>query len=123
MASRIYHEQLLYSDGLACRLAYEALENEDFQKVWKLDRMLMVQNLPRETREGTQRMGERMLNLVESLYEIPILSPYRKRIKKSNHLVTQRLFLQWLLTILAFQINNRSIIICILPSPVLYKMR
>ena len=65
------NEQLVYSDGLASHLVYEALKNEDFEKVWKLDRMLTVQNLPRETREGTQRMGERMLNLVESLYEIP----------------------------------------------------
>jgi urease accessory protein len=76
------HEQLIYSDGLASRLAYEALEMEDYEKVWKLDRMLMVQNLPRETREGTQRVGERMLNLVESLYDIPILSIYRERINK-----------------------------------------
>ena len=60
------------------------LEKEDFEKVWKLDRMLTVQNLPRETREGTQRMGERMLNLVESLYEIPLLSQYRKRIKEKQ---------------------------------------
>ena len=74
-------EQLIYSDGLACRLVYEALEKEDFQKVWKLDRMLNVQNLPRETREGTQRMGDRMLNLVEALYEIRALSLYRERLK------------------------------------------
>ena len=78
------HEQLIYSDGLASRLVYEALEKDDWQKVWKLDRMLMVQNLPRETREGTQRMGERMLNLVESLYDIPILSTYRERITKKQ---------------------------------------
>jgi urease accessory protein len=74
-------EQLIYSDGLACRLVYEALEKEDFQKVWKLDRMLNVQNLPRETREGTQRMGDRMLNLAEALYEIRALSLYRERLK------------------------------------------
>jgi urease accessory protein len=78
------NEQLIYSDGLASHLVYEAIENEDFEKVWKVDRMLTVQNLPRETREGTQRMGERMLNLVESLYEIPLLSQYRKRIKEKK---------------------------------------
>jgi urease accessory protein len=77
-------EQLIYSDGLASRLVYEALEKEDLEKVWKLDRMLMVQNLPRETRDGTQRVGERMLNLVESLYDIPILSKYRERINKKQ---------------------------------------
>ena len=70
--------------GLLPILVYEAIENEDLTKVWKVDRMLTVQNLPRETREGTQRMGERMLNLVESLYEFPVLSQYRKRIKEKQ---------------------------------------
>jgi urease accessory protein len=74
------NEQLIYSDGIACYLVYQALEEEDFPKVWKLDRMLTVQNLPRETREGTKRIGESMLNLVENLYDAPILSIYRKRI-------------------------------------------
>src|SRR4051812_18018474 len=78
------NEQLVYSDGLASRLVYEALENDSMEKVWKIDRMLMVQNLPRETREGTQKMGERMLNLVESLYKVPVLSQYRERINKKQ---------------------------------------
>ncbi|QCJ42192.1 urease accessory protein UreF [Bacillus sp. S3] len=73
-------EQLINTDGLACRLVYQALDEKDLQKVWKLDRLLNVQNLPRETREGTQRMGERMLNLVQTLYDIPNFSVYRKRI-------------------------------------------
>ncbi|MCQ6282459.1 urease accessory protein UreF [Bacillus sp. EB600] len=77
-------EQLIYSDGLASRLVYEALEKEDLEKVWKLDRMLTVQNLPRETREGTKRIGDRMLYLAESLYDIPILSKYRERINKKQ---------------------------------------
>lgn len=78
------NEQLVYSDGLASLLVYQALEEDDHQKIWKLDRLLAVQNLPRETREGTQRMGERMLNLVQSLYEAPILSIYRKRIDEKK---------------------------------------
>jgi urease accessory protein len=82
---RVYlNEQLIYSDGLASHLVYEALENNDFQKIWKLDRMLTVQNLSRETREGTQRMGERMLNLVEALYDVPVLAEYRNRIKEKK---------------------------------------
>lgn len=78
------NEQLVYSDGLASRLVFEALESDNFEQVWKIDRMLTVQSLPRETREGTQRMGERMLNLIESLYDLPVLSEYRKRIKEKN---------------------------------------
>ena len=46
--------------------------------------MLTVQNLPRETREGTQRMGERMLHLIESLYEMFTLTQYRKRINQKQ---------------------------------------
>ena len=65
-------------------LVYESLENGEMEKVWKIDRMLMVQNLPRETRDGSQRMGERMLNLVESLYQNPLLAQYRERIKQKQ---------------------------------------
>ncbi|MHC0038504.1 urease accessory protein UreF [Pseudoneobacillus sp. C159] len=75
------HEQLIYSDGLASRLAYEALEKNEFMKVWRIDRLLTMQNLPRETREGTQRVGERMVKLVSTLFETPIVHEYKKRIE------------------------------------------
>ncbi|MBK3497339.1 urease accessory protein UreF [Viridibacillus sp. YIM B01967] len=78
------HEQLIYSDGLACRLAFEALMEDNLQKVWNLDRLLTVQNLPRETREGTQMIGKRMLQLTTSLYDMPILSLYKEEIKNKN---------------------------------------
>lgn len=75
------HEQLVYSDGLASRLVFNALQSGNMDTIWKLDRMLFVQSLPRETREGTQKMGDRMLNLVQSLYESPVFSIYRERIR------------------------------------------
>ncbi|WP_149476262.1 urease accessory protein UreF [Oceanobacillus polygoni] len=78
------HEQLVYSDGLASRLAYEALVEDDLDKVWELDRLLTVQNLARESRDGTQRMGDRMLNITEELYKIPVTSQYRRRIKEKQ---------------------------------------
>lgn len=77
-------EQLAYADGLAVRLAYEAIEEGDIEKIWKLDRMLTVQNLARETRDGTQRIGDGMLKLSETLYEAPSLSLYRERIKNKQ---------------------------------------
>ncbi|MEC0370842.1 urease accessory protein UreF [Paenibacillus chibensis] len=78
------NEQLVHSDGLASRLVYDALQAENLEAVWKMDRMLTVQNLPRETREGTQKMGDRMLNLVGSLYDVPVMSLYRDRIRKKQ---------------------------------------
>lgn len=74
------NEQLVHSDGLASRLIYDAINDKNFEVLWKIDRMLTVQNLPRETREGSKKMGDRMLNLVSSLYEVPVLSLYRERI-------------------------------------------
>ncbi|MBY0120396.1 urease accessory protein UreF [Bacillus sp. S/N-304-OC-R1] len=78
------NEQLIHSDGLACKLIYEALEMEQYTKVWKLDRMLMVQNLPRETREGSKRIGESMAKLIQSLYDFQVLNEYAKRIKSKQ---------------------------------------
>ncbi|WP_068676536.1 urease accessory protein UreF [Oceanobacillus sp. Castelsardo] len=75
------HEQLVYSDGLAASLVYEALEANNLEKIWELDRKITVQNLARETREGSARMGERMVTIAETLYEAPILTLYKKRIK------------------------------------------
>lgn len=74
------NEQLVYSDALACHLVYPLLEQENLTEVWRLDRLITVQNLPRETREGTKLIGERMLKLTESLYDAPILTRYRERI-------------------------------------------
>ena len=78
------HDQLIYTDGLVCRLAYEALEQQDYQEIWKWDRMLMVQNLPRETREGTQMIGDRLLKIAQSLYDFPVLALYRDRVDKKQ---------------------------------------
>ena len=78
------HEQLVYSDGLASKLAYEALVEDELDKVWELDRLLTVQNLARESRVGTQRMGEQMISILEELYKIPITSQYRQRIKEKR---------------------------------------
>lgn len=75
------HEQLAYADGLAARLVYDALEEDDLDAIWELDRKLTVQNLARESRDGTQRMGDRMLDIAESIYEIPTLSVYREKIR------------------------------------------
>ncbi|MEH7383786.1 urease accessory protein UreF [Bacillus sp. JJ1521] len=78
------HEQLIYTDGLSCRFVYEALQNEDIQKIWELDRKITVQNLPRETREGTQMIGDRMLKLATTLYDMPSLSLYREQIRQKQ---------------------------------------
>lgn len=78
------NEQLVYSDGLAAGIVYDALQEEDLEKIWKLDRMLTVQNFARESRDGTQRMGDRLLNISETIYQAPMLAIYRERIKNKQ---------------------------------------
>ncbi|WP_048827662.1 urease accessory protein UreF [Bacillus sp. B-jedd] len=78
------NDQLMYSDGLASRLAYDAIRDGEYAVIWKLDRLLTVQNLARETREGTMMVGGRMLKLANVLYSIPFLSDYEDRIKKKQ---------------------------------------
>ncbi|ARJ50909.1 urease accessory protein UreF [Staphylococcus lutrae] len=62
-------EQLTYTDGLAMRLVYDAIESGEKSSIENLDQLLFVQNIPRETRNGTKQMGKRMIQLARTLYK------------------------------------------------------
>jgi urease accessory protein len=74
------HKQLVYTDGLACRLVYEALEQNQTDEIWRWDQMLAVQNIPRESREANRRMGERMVRMGIDLFSLPLLIQFQERI-------------------------------------------
>jgi urease accessory protein len=79
---RTYLEkQLVYTDGLACRLSYEAFEQNRVEDIWQLDRILTMQNIPRESREANRRMGERMLRIGIDLFSFPLLIEYQERVR------------------------------------------
>lgn len=78
------NEQLTYSDGLAIRMLFEALENNDEDKVLEIDKMLYVQNLPRESRVGAKHMGTRMLKLALELYDSPWCQWYNEKLKNKE---------------------------------------
>lgn len=77
-------EQLVYCDGLACRLVFEALQDQQFETIWSIDRIMIAQILPREAREASQRMGERLIKLVNAIYECPILKKYEQRLQSKQ---------------------------------------
>lgn len=77
-------DQLVYSDGLAVNLAYNALEKSDFAKILELDRKLIVQIFAKETRLGTKQMGEQMVKMALNLYDDDILLTYHNKIKKEQ---------------------------------------
>lgn len=75
------HEQLVHADGLGAKLIYEALEQQDVDKVRALSHQLIVQSLARETREGTQRIGENILTIAAEIYDIELLKFLQKEVK------------------------------------------
>ena len=77
-------EQLTYADGLAIRLVYEALNQSDSEKILHLDRILFVQNMPRETRTGTKQMGTRMVKLANELYDSEWIQWYEAQYQEKN---------------------------------------
>ncbi len=79
---RIYVEkQFVFTDGLACRFVFDALEKKEFEMLWKWDRLLYVQNVPEESREASRRIGERLVRIGIDLFQIPILEEYLRRIR------------------------------------------
>jgi urease accessory protein len=79
---RIYLEkQMAYTDGLACRLAFDTLLKNDIEEIWGLDQKLFMQNLPKESREANRRIGERLIRMGLDLFSIPLLEVYLKKIR------------------------------------------
>lgn len=84
-AMRIYLEiQMAYTDGLACRLAYEYIEENRQEKIIELDHLLSSLALAKETREGTRRIGERLAKICLDLYGSPLMESYYQQIKRKE---------------------------------------
>ncbi|MCL7749527.1 urease accessory protein UreF [Halalkalibacter alkaliphilus] len=77
-------KQLTFVDGLACRLAYEALEQKELDKFFELDHLLYASSLAEETRLGNQRIGERMAKLCYELYPSSALQKYLQQMKEKK---------------------------------------
>lgn len=77
-------EQMVTADGYAIKLVYQALENGNIDEVWHLDRLLTVQNMSRETREGTRFMGRSLVKIAETIYDSEMINLYSKRIQEKK---------------------------------------
>jgi urease accessory protein len=83
--SAFVDKQLVFSDGLACRLSYEILESSrGMNELLEIDRLLYVSSLAKETREGNRRIGERMAKLCMELYSSTTLEEYLHFIKNKQ---------------------------------------
>ncbi|MED4028799.1 urease accessory protein UreF [Priestia megaterium] len=73
--------QLTYTDGLACRLTYEYANHDQFNEIMRVDHELYALALSKETREGTRRVGHRMLKLCLELFQGSYLEKYMSEVK------------------------------------------
>ena len=73
--------QLTYTDGLACRLAYEYAAHDQFNEIMRIDHELYALALSKETREGTRQVGQRMLKLCLELFQGSYLEKYMSEVK------------------------------------------
>lgn len=81
-AITVYIEkQLIFVEGLACRLAFEAARQNRMADLFELDQLLFAANLAEETRNGNRRIGERMAKLCADLYPSPNLADFIDKIK------------------------------------------
>lgn len=70
----------IYSDGLAIRMLYEYLNKNELEKILELDRMLTVQTIAKESRNGSKLVANRMIKLFLDLYDSDILKEYEEKI-------------------------------------------
>jgi urease accessory protein len=77
-------KQLVFIDGLACRLVYEGLECGYEASIFELDQLLFASCLAEETRVGNRRMGERLARLCMELYPSSYLNNYLEAIKEKR---------------------------------------
>lgn len=77
-------EQMISSDGLAMKIIYDALEEGNPEEVWRMDRLLTIQNMARETREGTKFMGRSLVKIADAIYDSEMIALYKKRIEEKK---------------------------------------
>ena len=70
--SAFVRQQLSYSDGLAIRFLYEGAD------LAQLDSLLTAQLLPRQVREASVKIGNRLLEIGVEVFPSPELAEYRR---------------------------------------------
>ena len=60
-------------------MLYEYLNKNEWEKILELDRMLTVQTIAKETRNGSKLIASRMIKLFLDLYDSDILKEYEEK--------------------------------------------
>ena len=78
-----FENQYLYNEGLAVKLVYEILEKNEKNDIWNIDKLLTVQNVAMESREGAKLIAYRKLDIVLELFDVDLLKEYKRRVEEN----------------------------------------
>lgn len=72
--------QFKYGEGLVMALCFQALAEEAIENIWTYDAIITCSSQAEETRNGTKMIAKQMIDLVQLLHDIPLLTEYKKKI-------------------------------------------
>lgn len=80
----------LYTELLAASLAFDAVKNQEVDKLVRLDELLTAIKVPSELRVASNKLGIRLSKMIESLeltHKAPILTQYMEKSQLLHHSV------------------------------------
>lgn len=103
------NEQFIFSDGLAIKMLYEYLNNDDLESIWNLDNLITVQTVAIESRNGGKLVASRMIRLFMDLYDFNLLEEYNKKIRSKESFGHPALVFGMLMYSLGFNLKEAII--------------
>ena len=73
-----------YNDGLAVKLAYDFTLENNLEEILKLDHESHALKAPREVREGSKKLGTRLIKIYGQLLDDPFLNKIEKLITEKE---------------------------------------
>lgn len=78
-------DNVLYNDASYVKLVYEAMNDNDFDRVLSLDASCTALKSPREIREGSHKLGARLFKIFKSKNDHAFLKKLDKYIVENNN--------------------------------------
>ncbi|UKH27302.1 urease accessory protein UreF [Actinobacillus pleuropneumoniae serovar 10 str. D13039] len=74
----------IYNDGAYLSLAFDAMANHDLGRLLQLDQELAASKIARESREGSYKLGVRLLKIFIRYESHPLLSEFQQAISEKR---------------------------------------
>jgi urease accessory protein len=98
---RLYLQMMLFHawapmELMAIKAVYLYSPHDDWESIWQVDQIQHVQRLASESREGSQKMGRRLLRLSHAMYPDMLWDPIDDAIQKGKCNATYPIIHGWI---------------------------